>query len=165
MKNPDVPVEETFLRLKAKAARGAPWTSKERAAIKLSLEKEGRSSILAACCVLVTKHREVYDRALQVVQNAVGSENPAPYVELSIYEALICIEAENLAPFRDEVLSFIERSLTRRAVNLDNTIFLLGRFARLGERRAVALLRCLARDSSVGIRDTALGVVQGLEDE
>jgi hypothetical protein len=86
------------------------------------------------------------------------------YVELSVYEALIYVEAERLTPFRDSLLSFIEQSLTQRTINLDNTIFLLGKLARVGELGALELLRSLENDSNTEVRDSAIRVLNGLAD-
>lgn len=163
MTNEEAPVAQTFLRLKAKAAKGRPWSTGERATVELSLKKEGDISVLAGCCLLVSQRSEQHGRSLEIIRKAIERGNPSLYVELSIYEALIYVEVEKLAPFLDAVFSFIEQSLTRRAVNLDNAIFLLGRLGRGGENRALVLLRSLAHDKNSQVRDSASRVLRGLE--
>jgi hypothetical protein len=156
---------EMFLQLKAKAAKGTPWTESERLALGSSLMVEGDDSVLAGCCVLVSKQSEQYSQSLEVIRKAIERKSQSKFVELSIYEALIYVETKMLAPCRDAVFAFIEESLTRRAINLDNTIFLLGRLARAGEVRAVELLRSLEYDSDMEVRASAGRVLNGLRSE
>lgn len=163
MTEEEAPIAQAFLRLKAKAIKGTPWTTDERRTVELSLEKEGDIGVLAGCCLLVSQHPQDCGEALEVVRKGMEFKDPSSYVELSIYEALIYVEVEKLAPFRNALFSFVAQSLTRRAINLDNTVFLLGRLARMGERRAVALLRSLAADSNAELRDAASRVLQGIE--
>ncbi|WCJ58111.1 hypothetical protein NXS98_10280 [Fontisphaera persica] len=163
MTKDDAPVAEIFLQLKAKAAKGVPWTVDESATVRRALEKEGEIRVLAACCAVVSGRLEEHARSLHVIRKAVEQKNPSPYVELSIYEALTRLESTTLARFGDAILSFIEQSLGRRAVNLDNTIFLLGRLARIGQSKALEFLQSLAHDSNAEVRDNASRVLQGIE--
>jgi len=163
MSKDDALIAEMLLRLKAKAAKGVPWTDEEQAVVEVSIENGGEIGILTACCVLVSRRENEHDRALEIVRREIALKNSSPYVELSIYEAAICIDMEKLASFRETILSFIEWSLLRRAINLDNTIFLLGRLARTGESRALALLRSFADDDDTGVRSNASFVLQGLK--
>lgn len=156
-------VAETFLRLKVKSVQGVPWTADESATVELSLKREGDIRVLAGCCVLVSQRSEDYGDALEAVRKAIEDKNVSPYVELSIYEALIYVQVEKLAPFRDALFSFIEQSLARRTINLDNTIFLIGRLARTGDRHALGLLQSLAHDNNAEIRDNAFHILQGIE--
>lgn len=165
MTKDDAPLVEMFLRLKANANKGIRWTADERAAVRESLSKGGDLSILAACCVFVSRCSEKYPGSLEVLQKAIEKTDPASYVELSIYEALIYLEIQEIARVRDPLLSFVEQSITRRAISLDNTIFLLGRLARTGEIRSLRLLKSLAHDPDDQIRGSALRVLDGLRDD
>lgn len=101
--------------------------------------------------------------SLDVVRKAIRRKRLPQYVELSVYEALIYVEAGRLKSFFAEIVSFIEDTLARREIDLDNTICLLGTLGRAGEGRALVVLQSLARDSDHGIRDNAAMVLQGLE--
>jgi hypothetical protein len=156
-------IAELFLRLKAKAARGLPWTSDERAAVEISIANEDELSILAACCVVVSGCWKEYPRSLVKLGEGLGKTKPSPYVELSIYEALTCLETDKLSLLDDSVFSFVEQSLAHRAINLDNTLFLLGKLTRIGKSRASDLLKALAHDKNPEIREGALRVLEGIE--
>ena len=164
MPNEELQLAKMLLELKAKSSKGLPWNEDERGAIKLCFEKRGGIGVLAACCILSSERPKGCSTALDIVREAIEGEEPPPYVELSIYEALIYVEPDHLVPFYDAILRFIERSLMKRAVNLDNTIYLLGKLARPGDVRALALLRTLAHDSEPGIRDNASLVLRGVGD-
>jgi hypothetical protein len=162
MLHDEVQFAEMFLKLKAKAAAGTPWTKEEQTAINVCLEKDGILSVLAACCVLASGHPTGYRRSLAIVGAELGRERREPYVELSIYEALTHVKPHYLVPFYEAILAFIKQSLLKREVNLDNTMFLLGKLARAGETRAIALLQSLAKDPSDEVRDNASLVLRGL---
>jgi len=162
MNQNDALTRETFLRLKAKVAQGHSWTPEESAGLQRSLEDHGDIGILAGCCMIVCNPSEPNHRAIEVIRPAFARDNPR-YVEMSIYEALIYAQPEALVPIRDEVFSMIERSLMQRAINLDNTIFLLGKMARMGENRALEFLRTLARDDDTEIQSSAIRVLRGIE--
>ncbi|MCS6898084.1 MAG: hypothetical protein NZM29_08940 [Nitrospira sp.] len=153
---------QELLRLKTKAWEGLPWSANEQADINQWLGGGGNASILAACCVLAAERPPGCPESLGVIREALRRNGLPSYVELSVYEALIYVEVERLTPFRDSLLSFVEKSLTRRTINLDNTIFLLGKLARVGETRALELLRSLENDSNTEVRDSAIRVLNGL---
>ena len=163
MTKEDAQIAEIFLRLKAKAANNELWTNDEIATVELAIRKEGEIAILAACCVLVSGHADLRGRAFGIFRQAIELNNPSPYVDLSIYEAATCIDIDKLVPFRNAILSFIKRSLMQRAVNLDNTVYLLGKLARTGDNQALTLLRSLARDSDSEVRDNVSCVLRGIE--
>jgi hypothetical protein len=152
-----------LLKLKTKAWEGVSWSADERAQIDRWLGDEGNISALAACCVLASERPAGCEKALGIIQEALQRKRLPPYVELSVYEALIHVEAQSLAPLIEDLLPFIRESLSRRAVNLDNTIYLLGKLGRTGERRALELLQSLTHDDDLGIRDNASRVLQDLE--
>ena len=151
----DPPIANRLLHLKAKAAKAVPWTAQDRATVRSCFEKDDDIGVLAGCCVLVSGRTGEFPSAIEVVRRALQNKHPPPYVELSIYEALLYVEAEQLKSFVDGLLSFIGQSLSRRAINLDNTTFLLGRMARCGEARALAVLRALAQDTDTEVRESA----------
>jgi hypothetical protein len=155
---------QELLKLKTKAWEGLPWSANEQADINHWLGSGGNTSILAGCCVLAAERPPACTKSLAVVREALRRKGLPSYVELSVYEALIYVEAERLTPFRDSLLSFIEQSLTQRTINLDNTIFLLGKLARVGELGALELLRSLENDSNTEVRDSAIRVLNGLAD-
>lgn len=163
MSNEQIHATQALLALKSKAAKGIAWTAEEEAKIERWLNEDGHVSVLAACCVLASERPQAWPKSLGIVREAIGRKHLPPYVELSVYEALIYVEARQLESFVDEVFLFIEESLAKRTIDLDNTISLLGKLARAGESRAVALLRSLARDNDPGIRDNVALVLQGIE--
>ena len=163
MSKDDALIAEMLLRLKAKASKGAPWTDDEQAAVELSIGKEGEIGVLTACCILVSRSDNLHNKALDIIRREIELKNSSPYVELSIYEALTCVDMKKLAAFRAAILSFSKWSLLRRAINLDNTIFLLGRLARTGESGALDLLRSLAADNDTEIKSNASFVLHGLK--
>jgi hypothetical protein len=163
MSKDDALIAEMLLRLKAKASKGMPWTDDEQAAVELSIGKGGEIGVLTACCILVSKRDNEDSKALEIVRREIALKNSSPYVELSIYEAFTCIDMKKLASFRAAILSFIQWSLLRRAINLDNTIFLLGRLARTGESGALELLRSLAVDDDTEVKSNASFVLHGLK--
>ena len=154
-----------FLRLKLKAVKSHVWTDDERTAVELNIKRDDEIGILAACCVLVSGYANAYRRAVEVLRRAIESKNLSHYVELSVYEAIIFVPIREFDSFRDAVLSFIEQSLSRRAVDLVNTICLLGILARAGESRALLLLQSLAHDPDAEIRNyvsVQLGLINGI---
>lgn len=159
--NPQLP--DMLLGLKAKAAHGIPWTEDERAAIEHSLGEGGITGVLAACCILSSQHPKGCSRSLGIIREAIEREHMPPYAEMSVYEALIYVEPRQLEMFSESLFSFIEQSLAKRAINLDNTIVLLGNLARAGESRALPFLQALSRDSEPGIRENASIVLRGIE--
>jgi hypothetical protein len=158
----EVQLADMLLALKSKAAKSLMWTQGEESSINSCLEKEGTPRVLAACCILCSNHRRWYYQAVDVVAAALGLKEPDPYVELSVYEALIHVDLGDLASSYDKLFVFIDHSFTRRAINLDNTIYLLGRLARSGEKRALTLLHTLMHDSDVGIQNSVSLVLRGL---
>jgi len=163
MSNEQIHATQALLALKSKAANGIAWTAEEDAKIKRWLDENGHVSVLAACCVLASERPQAYPKSLGIVREAIGRRHLPSYVELSVYEALIYVEALQLESFVDEILPFIGESLAKRTIDLDNTICLLGKLARAGESRALALLRSLAHDNDPGIRDNVALVLQGIE--
>ena len=162
MSNEIMQIAEMFLELKAKAARGMTWTKDEQAVVTMCFEKEGVARVLAACCVLSSGRPKGCIRSLGIVREAIEQEHPAPFVELIIYEALTSVETSQLQAFSGAIVRFVEQSLKKRAISLDNTIFLLGKLARVGEVAALVLLRSLAGDSESGVRNAAGVVLRGL---
>jgi len=155
---------EMLLAIKAKASQGISWTRDEQASIDLCFEKQGEIRVLAACCVLTAMRPQGCDKSVGILRETIERERlPSPYTEASIYEALNYVEGRKLAPFHDALFLFIEQSLVRRSVSLINTIALLGKLARRGEARSLALLQSLANDDDTAVRDTALNMVQCLE--
>lgn len=162
MSRDDAKVAEALLELKAKAAKGLPWTKDERIAVDNWLEGKGVASILAACCILVSRRPKECPKSLGIIRAEIQTKTPEPYVELAIYEALLYVEPRHFASFNDTILSFINQSLTKRSVNLDNTICLLGNIARSGGSQALALLKSLAHDGESGVRENVSLVLRGL---
>jgi hypothetical protein len=158
----DARVAETLLRLKAKIFRGGRWSAKEGAMLDDWLQRGGWTSILAACCVVTSRQKRRRHTALQLMREAMQMDLLPPYVELLLYEALLSVGKVELVRMRDLVFRFVERSLVRRAVNLDNTIVVLGGLARAGESRAVSMLRALCSDQDPEIQTNARIVVNGL---
>lgn len=161
---------EVLLELKSKAYRGEAWTPAEEATIRLALKQRGPISILAASCILASRRLQgdsasldTTSESLGIIREALQYRHLAAYVELSIYEALVQVESRQLASFYDVLLTFIQDSLLRRSINLDNTIFLLGRLARVGEPRALNLLHSLEHDNQSEIRENAGLVLSGLK--
>lgn len=155
---------QMLLALKSKAASGISWTADEQAAIKRWLETKGDLGVLAACCVLASERLKELPRSLDVVREAIRRKRLPPYVELSVYEALIYVETGRLEAFLAEIISFVEDTVARRQSNFDNTMCLLGKLARAGVPRALGLLQSLARDSGPGIRQNAALVLRGVAD-
>jgi len=162
MPNEDVELAQMLLRLKANAHQGMPWTREEKIALERCFGKGGVVNILAACCVLSSGRPKNCPKSLRILREAIGRRDASTYAELLIYEALIAVETRQLAPFYEATLSFIEQTLTRRTINLDNTIVLLGNLVRAGESRALALLRSLARDKNADVRENASFVLRGI---
>lgn len=164
MTNEARPFAEMLLGLKTKAYQGKPWAEDEQASIKRCFETEGEVRVLAACCVLSARRPEGCDRSVGIVRETIEGKVPlSPYTEEAIYEALTCVTNHKLAPFGDALFLFIGDSLRRRSISLVNTIFVLGRLTRGGERRALALLQSLAQDDDAEIRDNALDTLQRIE--
>ena len=164
MTNAERPFAEMLLALRGKAGHNIPWTKDEQASIELCFAKEGEIRVLAACCVLASMRPEGCSRSVGILRETIERKVPlSPHTEESIYEALTCVKNRKLAPFYNALFPFIEQSLKRRAIILVNTIFVLGRLARGGEARALALLQSLAHDDNAAIRDNALDVLQRLD--
>ena len=152
-----------FLELKFKASNNVAWTQDETANLEHSLETNDMSSILAACCILVSKRPKDCDKSLNIIRNAIKTNTElTPYVELSIYEALTIISSQHLISFYQELLMFVTNSLSRRSINLDNTIFLLGRLARIDKGRALLILKSLQSDLDPLVQNSASLVLRGL---
>jgi hypothetical protein len=81
---------------------------------------------------------------------------------MAIYEALIYVRTDQLEVFAGALLNFVERSLSGRAIDLNNTLVLLGNLARGGNERALALLRSLTNDTDPGIGDNASHILRNL---
>jgi hypothetical protein len=162
MKEQDLQLANVFLELKAKSAKGVSWTRGDRSTIRRTLREKGEVGALAACCVLASHRREDRSKALDILSRAMESGRPSRLVELSIYEALTCVRIHELAAFAGSIFPFVDASLSRRSVDLDNVIVLLGRLARTGSKRAMSLLHSLLRDSDAGLRDNASIVLKGL---
>jgi hypothetical protein len=154
---------QTLLALKSKAANGVPWTDDEQAQIDGWLRKEGNVSVLAACCILASERPHADSGCLGIVRKAIKRGRLPAYVEMAIYEALIYVEARRFTLYFDELLSFIKGSIERRAINLDNTICLLGKLTRAGEGRALGLIKALAEDQNPEIRNSATLVLEAIE--
>lgn len=156
---------EMLLELKTRASKGTSWTDDERAKVDLCLQSPGITRVLAACCVLSSKRPEGCRRALSVIREAIEQQHQPPYVELLIYETLTIVETRYVVSFAAEILRFIQQTLNSRTINLDNTIFLLGRLARSGEGRALVLLKSLVQDNDPEIRSNASLVLRGIENQ
>jgi hypothetical protein len=144
-----------LLELKTKAFNGVNWSAEEKAHIQKLLQDQGNIGVLAACCVLASQRCREFPGSLEIVCKALGREHLPSYVELSIYEALINVEVRQLEPLFVEILSFVESTISRRAINLDNTICLLGKLSYAGDRQALSLLQSLACDNDPAVRDSA----------
>jgi hypothetical protein len=163
MTKDDAHIAEMLLRLKSKAANGLAWSAEDLVNVELCFDKPGDISALAAWCVLASERHELHNRAVGVFRTAVEHLDPNPYVELLLYEAAACIEAHELNLFGDAILRFVERSVTRRTINLANTIFLLGRLARMGDERALGLLYNLSQDKDSEVQNYVAIVLKGLK--
>lgn len=163
MPNDEVQLADALLRLKANAHAGTLWTNQEWATVEYCMQREGVVSICAACCILSSGQQKGYRRSLLIISEAIKRKNLPPYAQLLTYEALIAVETPLLEPFKDDLFSFIEQSIAKRPVNLDNTVALIGNLARAGDTRALAILRNLAQDKDPGIADNAARILQGLD--
>lgn len=158
-------VIQMLLALKWKAANGISWTVDEQAAVERWLESKGDLSVLAACCVLASDRLKDFPGSLDVVHEAIQRKRLPAYVELFVYEALIFVETSRLRPWCRDIISFVEDTLARRQVNMENTMCLLGKLARAGVRQAFVLLQSLARDSDPEVQQNAALVLQRLGHE
>lgn len=165
MSNEDAQLIKIFLEMKYKAAIGTRWTKDEKAIINHCLERHDAISILAACCVLSSQRWRKWRRSLEIVQKAIEGRSVQPYVELSIYEALVFVPIRNLASFYDAIFLFIEQSLSKRGIDLTNTIFLLGNLVRVGQGRALTILESLAVDPNPEVRENASLVLSRLNEQ
>ena len=154
-----------LFQLKAKASRGIPWSAEENAFIEACLNKKNEISILAACCVLSSQRPKGHVKSLGIVREAIKGDNLPHYVEMSVYEALIYVEPQEVESFCNSLFHFIEQSIANRTVNLDNTVVLLGNLARNGKKHALLLLRSLEHDDDVGLRANAAIVLRGIEEK
>jgi hypothetical protein len=155
---------DLFLALKAKAAKGSPWSKQEQTTVEHCLNMEGIISVLAACCVLASKCSKGWEESLCIIREAIGDKKTSPYVEQSIYEALIYLEPHHLVSFQEQLLHFIKHTLKKRAINLDNTIYVLGKMARNGNASSLGLLRSLESDVDPGVQNNVSLVLRGLPD-
>ena len=155
---------DTFLRLKAKAAAGVAWSSEEQQMIDSALERADPIGVLAACCILASKVPSGSQQPLNTIIGSLESRLPG-YVELSVYEALIMVDDNRLRSFANKLIPFIERTLNERAINLDNTITLIGKLARSREKSCLELLRGLTLDSETGVREIASAILKDLEQD
>jgi hypothetical protein len=162
MPKEDVELAKMLLELKARAHQSMAWSKDEKVALERCFGRGGIISVLAACCVLSSGRPRNCRRSLSILRENIERGSPPPYVELLVYEALITVETNELSPFYDAIFGFIEESLTRRAVNLDNTIVLLGNLARANQPRALVILQTLTQDGKSPIRDNASFVLQKL---
>lgn len=153
---------ETLLKLKGKAVHEVRWTSDERAYIERCLGAQGLPSVLAACCILSSQRPKDCKRSIDIIRQAIESKPLLPYVELSVYEALTRVSPRKYKSFIHSVYSFVEQSIAKRAINLNNLVVLLGILARAGDTRALALLQSLAHDSESDIRCNASLVLKGV---
>jgi hypothetical protein len=157
-------VINALLALKAKAASGSAWTVADTKKIDRWINVPGEISVLAACCVVASDRLVRFPHALGIICDSLRCGCNSQYLELSIYEALIQVDVWQLKPYFDDVYRFINRTLAERRIDLDNTICLIGKFARVKDRRAMKLLKTLALDSNDKIRDGAVIVLHGIEE-
>ena len=162
MNKEEVRFAEMLLGLKSKASRGCQWTQEEHHLVEAGIKAEGEVLILTACCILVSGYTSRYKMAPEILQDAIESNNPSAYVEMSIYEAVVSIGPMQCDTYRDSLIAFIERSISKRSVELTNTVCLLGMIARLGELRALSLLKSLKVDSDLQVRENVSFLLRSL---
>ena len=164
MPTDDRQLAEKLLAIKARAVTQLPWTAADNATLRSCLERGGNLRVLAACCILVSQRPPGCPSALAIVREAVECGTFGAYVELSINEALTFVAVAQLAPFQTAIMGLIRESLRARRVDLVNTVFLVGKLARSGDRQALELLRLLADDAESGVRENATMALSGISD-
>jgi hypothetical protein len=155
-------VARRLLEIKAKATANTPWSKLDQSEIDQALQCDNPVRALAACCILASERPKNCPKSLAIIRNVMRGQALPPYVELCIYEALTHVDGCLLATHAEQILPFVENSLERRTVNIDNTVFMLGALGRSGESRSLRLLRQLARDADNGVRTNASLVLKGI---
>lgn len=163
MRSSEVKYAELFLELKLKSSRNLAWTKEDQREVDLCLDGEGEVCTLAACCVVASGQIKHFDRAISIIRKAIERGPLSRYTEAMIYEALTLVEANQLLSFCEAIMAFIDSTLTRREVDLNNTVFLLGRLGRAGHSGARRVLRLLIADADPEVRDCASRILKGLQ--
>jgi hypothetical protein len=152
-------VVQQLLALKSKAARGEGWQPIDFEFVTERLKEDDSARILAACCIISSGQSPHFPDVAQIIQNAVRVTDLPPYIVLSICEALVFLEAKDYLSFSEDIVAFVSLTIKQRAINLDNALCVLGKLGMAGERRASELLKSLACDADLEIRQTAAQVI------
>ncbi len=155
-------VSKRLLSLASKAAAGQQWSSEEQANVDKWLNTDGDVGILAACCVLASKRPPGCPQALRKVRLTLARAGLPVYLELCVYEALAFVETPVVMDWHEDILGFIRRSLLLRRIDLTNTIYVLGKLARMNDAEAQQILQMLAQDSDAVTSSCARLMLEGV---
>lgn len=160
--SPYISSARLLFQLKNKNEIGEGWNEKDSKTLSDAMKMSDWVSVIAAAIVVATGNLARFPEALSILKSAIELEGIPVFAELLVYEALTCLDRDEINSMKESIISFAKRTITLRRINCDNTIVVVGRLAAGGDTDARNLIRKLANDYDNDVRRQASGFLRDM---